>query len=697
MAKQTRLIPFLITLACVLLSTLSLATASAQAGSVWLKACSGFFNPATNADVDGPVWGTTGTGAYGLANRCPQGGSLQIIGTNNAAAGESAQWHTLTPPTIGIVAAWTPLNEVLINPHLYADGYKASYFWQGGSQLISDSSNCCGGMDYGVGINRADLASSRYWGFSVSCYQNPCYAPLHELVDVRGIQLEGVDNTPPGVLALGSNNIWYQGNRWIRGSWPASFAASDDSGICGMQAVIDGGLVPGPSASPNQGSWTQCPTPQTMNMTVDTSRYPDGSLSLGLSARDAAAPANVSSPSETLQVDNQPVGLSLSGPADAPSTAGTQYVTATATSGPSGVGIACSVDGGPYAWNSGATDQVPVQGIGQHQVVCYAQNGAVNVYGAPATSPTQTWTLSIRQPTVMSATLARIVDPLRCSRHTEIVLVRAHWVTLRRHGKVVRRHGKVVRVRRRAHYKKVKVTKCHPRMVRRRERVHGHWRWVRVPVFPHLVNKTSERVGYGKSATVSGWLGMSDGTALGGQTVQILTAPNNGSGQFTQAAVTTTAANGFWTATIGPGPSRLIAAAYGGSPATEPTSSPDILVTVPAKLVVKIKPTRVRWGKRIVISGRILGGYIPANPQAVSQLLRLRIGVKGIHISQTAGIPDVNRAGRFRTSYCFSRGRGIVHFWFSVSTLLETDFPFQPASSGRIPVRVGPRTARHPC
>ena len=42
--------------------------------------------------------------------------------------------------------------------------------------------------------------------------------------------------------------------------------------------------------------------------------------------------------------------LSLSGPTDAPSTAGTQYVTASAGGSPSGIdGIACSVDGSPCA------------------------------------------------------------------------------------------------------------------------------------------------------------------------------------------------------------------------------------------------------------------------------------------------------------------------------------------------------------
>jgi hypothetical protein len=671
--------------------------APASAGAIYLKSCKYFGNSATDTDVAGAVWQAQGIGVYSLANRCPQGGSLQIISDTTSAAGDGGgQWHTVTPPTIGITGAWTPLDQVLVHPGLSDDGFTASYFWSGGSQTIADSTNCCGGMDYGVGINRNDLNGSRYFGFQATCGRSVCYATTDQLVDVRGIQLTAQDNTPPSVVADGSNNVWYH-RGWLRGTWPASFTASDDSGICGMRAIVDGVSIQGPTSGRNQGSWTQCPTPQTQGLNIDTTQYPDGPLSLLFSAGDAASPTNVSSPTTTAYVDNQPVGLSLSGPTDAPATAGTQYVTATATAGPSGVAIDCSVDGGPYSWFSGSTEQIPVQGLGSHQVVCYAQNGASNVQGIPATSATQTWSLSIRQPTVMSATLAQIKDPLRCSRHVKRVLVRTHWVKLRRHGKLVRRHGRVVRVRVRAHHKKIKVIKCHPRMVRRRERVHGHWRVVKVPVLPHLVNQTRERVAYGKSATVSGWLGMSDGTALGGQPVEILAAPNNGSGQFAALGTVSTAADGLWTATIPAGPSRLIGAAYGGSATTEPTSSADVVVTVPSRLAVKIKPVRVRWGKRIIISGHTLGGFVPANQQAVSELLRLRIGLKGLRISQTAGIPDVNRVGAFRTSYCFSPGHGVVHFWFSVSTLRETDYPFGPGSSRRIAVTVGPRTARHPC
>jgi hypothetical protein len=62
----------------------------------------------------------------------------------------------------------------------------------------------------------------------------------------------------------------------------------------------------------------------------------------------------------------------------------------------------------------------------------------------------------------------------------------------------------------------------------------------RVPVLPHMISQPRWRARHGKGAIVSGWLGSADGTALAGQTLRILTAPDNGQHQFTQAATATT-------------------------------------------------------------------------------------------------------------------------------------------------------------
>ena len=118
-------------------------------------------------------------------------------------------------------------------------------------------------------------------------------------------------------------------------------------------------------------------------------------------------------PTKTVYVDDSTPTVSLSGPTDAPATAGTQHVTATGSAGPSGVsGISCSLDGAPYQSYAGSSTQVPVAGLGVHKLTCYSANNARDSSGNVATSSPQTWTLSIREPTVSAIGFAKLVE--RC-------------------------------------------------------------------------------------------------------------------------------------------------------------------------------------------------------------------------------------------------------------------------------------------
>ena len=154
------------------------------------------------------------------------------------------------------------------------------------------------------------------------------------------------------------------------------------------------------------------------------------------------------------------------------------------------------------------------------------------------------------------------------------------WVT-------VRRHGKKVRVRR--------------------------TKFVRVVLPPRLVGSTTRRVRYGHGTTVSGWLGTTSGIALGGQSVRVLTAPDNGLGQFSQAAVVTTSATGSWSAELPAGPSRLVEAVYDGGSTTEASQSAQVHLIVPAEVkLLRVWPRRVPWGATVHLTGQLVGGYLPA-------------------------------------------------------------------------------------
>ena len=399
-----------------------------------------------------------------------------------------------------------------------------------------------------------------------------------------------------------------------------------------------------------------------VDTTISTSAYGQGPVSLVINGWDAAG--RTTTATKTLYVDNSTPTLSLSGPTNAPSTAGTQYVTATAGGSPSGIdGVSCSVDGGPAHWYPGAVGQVAVSGIGEHTVRCDALDNAVDQYGTHAQSPTRTWSLKIGQPTMIAAGFLRYVG-LRCHKAHERVRVPGHWVPRRW-------HGRKVKIKTHPRHKTITVTKCSPKIKRVRVvvrvpvRRHGkivrrHGKIVtrkrvehrKVAVTPHWTSRHRLHVAHGHATTVSGWLATTNATALPGRTVRVLSAPDNGLDHLTVIATTKTAANGSWSASIPAGPSRIIEAAYSGDATTEASISTEIKEIVPSKIkLVSVTPTRVAWGHTVEIKGELLGGHLP--PGGVN--VRLRIGLGKDRV--TYGVQEhVSGNGRFATSYTFGLG-----------------------------------------
>ncbi len=689
-----------LTLAVLLVLGSACLAATAWAGTYNVVSCRA-------SGVNGaPVFSASPPTGVGLSpsNGCTALGPLGLTATSfpatsgsGAFAQATAGWAAVTPsPYLGIIAVYS---NGLADCNLHTDGWGASYFWGDNGTNYGTSNvtvDCHGASGSGAaGFLSQAIQSSRYFGFHASCNGSCASAGANNLVfGVLGITLVVEEDSGPSLAPVASNDLYNQ-TGWVRGTFPAAFNASDPSGICGMEMQVDGVVVQTISdGRPDVSNWSQC-NESTLAGSVDTTTYyPNGSgtLSLYYAARNRAEV--VTRQTTTIKVDNAPVSVALAGPTDASSTAGTQYITATATAGPSGSTIFCSLDAGAVVEYPGPTAQVPVSGIGAHHAACYADNNSVDASGNPLRSATRTFDMLIGEPTASGISFANIIHGLKCKRVKERVKVAARWVT-------VHRHGQLVKVHRRAHTKLVKAVKCHVRIVKRtvtvvvRKTRHGRTVLVkrrkveRVALPPQVVSEPSKRVAFGKGTTVSGFVGTQDGVALPGRAVQVLTAPDNGLGQWTQAAVVTTSADGAWTATLPPGPSRLVEATYAGDTTTLPSTSASIHLTVPAKVKLHIRPRSTRWGGTITIAGRVLGGYIPAG-----KLLRLRIGVAGVR--GTVGIPSVRPDGRFRTKWTFSSGRGVVHYWFSVSTLNEADYPFALASSRRVYVTVGPACCRPP-
>jgi hypothetical protein len=613
------------------------------------------------------------------------GAYLEIKTAGNTVSGsQKATWQATTPAGLLIKDVTIPAFDVSgIND---GNQYGGAFYWNGGSQEVHD-----GGWSAFAGVDDGDAGfPSPYFGLQIVCHANPCTSNGAYFL-VEQTQLDVEETVGPTLTAGG---LWGQ-QGWVRGDWPISVTGDSPSGVCAISATVDGQSVAGQFFAQDTSAWHQCDAPGAggLSGTVHTAQFSDGPHQLSVFGADAAGLNTGSNYATTIYIDNSNPTISLSGPVDAPSTAGTQYVTAMAGGSPSGIGdIVCSVDGGAAQTYPGASAQVPVSGIGAHSISCYSEDTAVDPSGVPGQSAPASWSLRIGEPTVVGIAFDKLVG-LRCHRARVRVTIPGRWIT-------VRRHGKRVKIKTPAHTKLERVMRCHPRTVRQRtvvfvhERRHGHVvevkriKIVRVVVPPHVIAETSRVVGFGRGTTVNGYLGTASGIAIAGHAVSVLTAPDNGSNQFTQAAVVTTAANGTLKARLPAGPSRIVEAVYGGDPTTEGASSGRVHVVVPAKVkLLSVSPSRVAWGGTVRITGQLLGGYLPAG----GALVRLRIGQGPSY--QTYGVQEhVTGNGRFTTTYTFGAGyAGILKsFWFQIATLpMGGDYPYSPAASGRRSVVVG--------
>jgi hypothetical protein len=589
------------------------------------------------------------------------GGSMILQTTGSKVTkGKGAHWIATAPPGFVITAATIPRGSLTVEGLDPEHAYRGRFFWKGGSRPVHDdeSSSFIGPF------------VSRYFGWAIACDRHPSCRSATSKLDVGDIALNVDETTPPRLVA--PTGLW-QASGWIRGTWTLYFYGTSAAGICGLSARISGLQVASSSSGRNQSLWHQCKSPA-IDQSIDTSHLGQGPLPLALAGWDAAD--ELAGDARTIYVDNTQPYVTLSGPTAAPSTAGTQYVTATGGGSPSGIdGLTCSVDSAPQTWYPGAHARIAVGGLGEHVIVCSAENNATNPIGDHGWSSPARWSVVIRQPTVTTIGFENVVNPPECRLVLERELVPPHWVTLNR-------DGKLILVKRPAYTRIVKVSECHPRTkleripvwvtVRRggkRVRVRRA-KVVQVVLRERVVDSPTRRVAYGRGTTINGWLGTSAGVGLGGQRVMLLTALDNGQYRFRFATTAITAANGSWTAPLRAGPSRLIEAVYDGGPTTEPSASTRAAMQVPAAIRFAIKPRRTHWGGTIQIAGRLLGGFIPTPGETVY----IHVAVRGlccdiIHLTTT-------RSGHFRYAYTFDGGSGTYTYRFWAGSVAEADYPF---------------------
>ena len=773
-----------------------------------------------------PAWSdpppSCGTGAFTLAfnqgNTPPPPTQTDSHGVGTAGSALSQAWlltgvpegarmgyRITTPPGITINKVVYDLAQLqnIADGH----GWIGLTYWNDGTAQVQSPGTA-------VDAAASGPLNTPYWGIELRCVEATC--PWPGKIQLDQFTISASETQGPSIAPTSDpTSLWNQ-HGWVwnppADPWPLAVAATAPGGICSLNVQSGAGpAIADPSLpGPNDSSWLQCQQSTTWGATLDTREYISGAgqMPMTLQATDAAGLVNPPM-SETLNVDNDPVSVSLSTPDDPNPTVWVNHgvtVNATPSTGPSGLGgLTCGVDGGSA--QSYPAGGLIVDGNGVRTVSCTVWNNAVDPQGEHNSS-TSTVTLHIDEsPPSISFEPENPADPTgvvvdtsdaesgvaggsiemapagtnewtslpasfdgsQLTAHFEDAGLTGVWQLAARACDNVGncasatrtltlpvRDGAVAQVSlqgvnrcvatkpahrpaaaRSKHRSRHHMTGAHPRpardlrsnptlrspagvtllsasrmitrsaaprkaKIRRRARSGRARELVVGAAVPAAVRATasscvpgaratsSGEVPYGFPVTVRGRLVDSQGQPLAGQTVSILTAPDNASNAFTPAGAVTTAADGSWTATLPAGPSRIIQASYAGSATILPASGYATVITPAEVRITRVTPDRIGWGGVVTIRGRVLGGYVPAS----SKLLRLDLGIVGIPgFSKIQGIPSIAPDGTFTTRYKFARGfSGVARFWLEVSSLPEADFPWAAAHSPRVIVTVGVAT-----
>jgi hypothetical protein len=336
-----------------------------------------------------PIAAWCNSGAFAASSNDPPyfafhcSGTFEVVGDpmGSASAGQAVSAWVNAPPGITITGASATGSVYNLNDGSGWGG--GSLFYGGGTPWVNGATSM---VDSGL--------ASPYWGATVDCFATCTGAGR---IFLNSITLTANDPGGPILSPTGSNNLLFQTDprEWIwnppADPWPLALAASDPSGVCSMSATVGPHELPGPSTVPNTSEWQQCPDP-TWTPSLETQDYVPGTGSLPITIRATNAAGAVTSESQTIQVDNDPVKVALSTSNDASGSIWANHavtVLSNATAGPSGVGgTNCSVGSSnprPYTARG-----VTVDGDGIHTVICTAWNNAVGPQGQPNSTTSST-------------------------------------------------------------------------------------------------------------------------------------------------------------------------------------------------------------------------------------------------------------------------------------------------------------------
>jgi hypothetical protein len=189
------------------------------------------------------------------------------------------------------------------------------------------------------------------------------------------------------------------------------------------------------------------------------------------------------------------------------------------------------------------------------------------------------------------------------------------------------------------------------------------------------------RVPFGKKAVVRGSLTTATGSAIVGAEVTVLRRLTIAGAEYTAEGAVRTGSSGAFKYTVPAGAGRTLDFHYAGD-STYKHSDEQVTLRVPASASIKASRHSARNGQRVRFSGKLLGRPYPAK----GKILDLQAFYRNKW--RTFATPRAGRNGVWGFTYRFGATRGSVLYRFRIHVRATSDYPYDPAYSGAVPVRV---------
>jgi hypothetical protein len=214
------------------------------------------------------------------------------------------------------------------------------------------------------------------------------------------------------------------------------------------------------------------------------------------------------------------------------------------------------------------------------------------------------------------------------------------------------------------------------RTVLRRSGRRGHRRWVRRRV---SVLAASGRSAVGGRVPIAGRLTAANGQGIAGAQVQVFASTPISADQL--VAVLQTDGNGSYRYVARAATTRTLRFVYAGSAVLLPAQG-EVRLLVAAASSLRVVPRRVLNGQAVTFGGRL--GTLPV--PAGGKLVVMQVLLSGRW--QTFAAVRSDAAGRWVLRYRFQRTRGLQRYRFRARVPSEPDYPFQAGASRTVSVLV---------